>query len=51
MRPGTLALLLLLAGGASAQWLNFPSPGTPRTRDGKPHLAAPRTSNRPRSRK
>jgi hypothetical protein len=24
-----------------AQWLNYPAPGTPRTRDGKPNLAAP----------
>lgn len=37
-------LLLLFAVfpvGAHAQWLNFPTPGTPRTRDGKPNLAAP----------
>jgi hypothetical protein len=26
---------------ADAQWLNFPTPETPRTRDGKPNLAAP----------
>ena len=26
---------------ASAQWLNYPTPGTPRTADGKPNLAAP----------
>ncbi|HEY1241861.1 MAG TPA: hypothetical protein VGF16_14960 [Bryobacteraceae bacterium] len=26
---------------AAAQWLNYPAPGTPRTRDGKPNLAAP----------
>ncbi len=26
---------------ASAQWLNYPAPGTPRTRDGKPNLSAP----------
>jgi hypothetical protein len=25
---------------AHAQWLNYPSPGTPRTRDGKPNLSA-----------
>lgn len=31
----------LLANGAFAQWLNFPTPGTPRTRDGKPNLTAP----------
>jgi hypothetical protein len=24
-----------------AQWLNYPTPGTPRTPDGKPNLAAP----------
>ena len=30
-----------------AQWLNYPTPGIPRTRDGKPNLAAPapRASN------
>jgi hypothetical protein len=30
-----------------AQWLNYPTPGTPRTREGKPDLAAraPRASN------
>src|ERR1019366_3327263 len=26
---------------AQAQWLNYPTPGTPRTRDGKPNLSAP----------
>jgi hypothetical protein len=26
---------------AQAQWLNYPSPGVPRTADGKPNLAAP----------
>jgi len=25
----------------SPQWLNYPTPGTPRTRDGKPNLSAP----------
>ena len=32
---------------ASAQWLNYPTPGTPRTKDGKPDLSAPtpRASN------
>jgi hypothetical protein len=32
---------------AQAQWLNHPTPGTPRTRDGKPNLSAPapRASN------
>lgn len=35
------AALALLSIGAQAQWLNFPTPGTPRTRDGKPNLSAP----------
>ena len=26
---------------AHGQWLNYPTPGTPRTRDGKPNLSAP----------
>jgi hypothetical protein len=41
------ALLALLGNSASAQWLNYPAPGTPRTRDGKPNLAAraPRAAN------
>jgi len=30
-----------LSTGAYAQWLNYPPPGTPLTRDGKPNLAAP----------
>src|ERR1700733_4239576 len=40
-------LFALLSAGAQAQWLNYPAPGTPRTRDGKPNLAAPahRASN------
>jgi hypothetical protein len=40
-RHRVTALLLLAAGGASSQWLRFPTPGTPRTRDGKPDLTAP----------
>ena len=38
-----LALLLATAvsGLLSAQWINYPTPGIPRTRDGKPNLAAP----------
>lgn len=38
------ALSLILAGiiaSAQGQWLNYPTPGTPRTRDGKPNLLAP----------
>jgi hypothetical protein len=38
-------LFALLSTGAftdaHAQWLNYPTPGTPRTPDGKPNLAAP----------
>ena len=34
-------LFALLAVGAHAQWLNFPTPGTPRTPDGKANLSAP----------
>jgi hypothetical protein len=34
-------LLAILSVSAQAQWLNFPTPGTPRTRDGKPNLSAP----------
>jgi hypothetical protein len=33
--------LALTSVSMYAQWLNFPEPGTPRTRDGKPDLAAP----------
>ena len=34
-------LFAMLSTGAPAQWLNFPTPGTPRTADGKPNLSAP----------
>jgi hypothetical protein len=34
-------LLLAASCGAPAQWLNYPTPGTLRTRDGKPNLTAP----------
>jgi hypothetical protein len=34
-------LCALLSTVASAQWLNYHTPGTPRTPDGKPNLAAP----------
>jgi hypothetical protein len=48
MHRHTFWLVLTLAGNiAHAQWINYPSPGTPRTRDGKPDLSAraPRGSN------
>ena len=35
-----LLLLVFFARGAFGQWLNYPTPGTPRTRDGKPDLSA-----------
>jgi len=33
--------LVLSCAGAHAQWVNYPEPGTPRARDGKPNLNAP----------
>ena len=50
MRFRTFSLGIALAGAvvsANAQWLNYPSPGTPLTRDGKPNLSAkaPRAHN------
>ena len=42
MRKRLLCGLILIFGtGANAQWLNYPTPGTPRTKDGKPNLSAP----------
>jgi hypothetical protein len=38
---GALATATLLASAASAQWINYPTAGIPRTPDGKPDLAAP----------
>src|SRR5258708_4655966 len=45
MRKQLLLLVMAFLGTASAQWVNYPAPGTPRTRDGKPDLTAkaPRT--------
>ncbi|MGB6941241.1 MAG: hypothetical protein WBE37_02440 [Bryobacteraceae bacterium] len=39
-----LVLALAVSGMCvplAAQWLNYPTPGIPRTPDGKPNLAAP----------
>ena len=36
-----LAALLLLPVSLGAQWLDWPTPGIPRTADGKPNLTAP----------
>jgi len=38
---GLVVLFAFLSTVGHAQWLNFPTPGTPLTRDGKPNLAAP----------
>ena len=40
MRTSSYAVLLF-ASVASAQWLSYPTAGVPRTKDGKPDLAAP----------
>jgi hypothetical protein len=40
-RKLAVALSLCTAGVLPAQWLNQPTAGIPRTRDGKPNLAAP----------
>ena len=36
-----LPALVLLAMPLAAQWIDYPTPGIPRTKDGKPNLAAP----------
>ena len=42
MPSGTICVLIALtAASVPAQWINYPAPGTPRTPDGKPDLAAP----------
>jgi hypothetical protein len=41
LRLRLLALCACLAFGAPAQWINFQTPGTPRTREGKPDMTAP----------
>ena len=35
------AIVSLLSAPLAAQWLNYPTPGIPRTADGKPNLTAP----------
>ena len=42
-----LAAVVLISPTGTAQWLNHPTPGIPRTADGKPNLSAPapRTSD------
>ena len=42
MKTIALAILsVLLMAPAKAQWLNYPTPGIPRTADGKPKLTSP----------
>jgi hypothetical protein len=43
MKSRLLILVAFMVGslGASAQWLTHPTPGIPRTKDGKPNLKAP----------
>ena len=36
-----IILFAFCCSGAPAQWLNYPTPGIPRTPDGKPNLSAP----------
>ena len=36
-----LVATLAMSGTLSAQWLTYPTPGVPRTADGKPNLSAP----------
>jgi len=38
---GAALLMTMMPAVASAQWLNYPTPGVPRTADGKPDLSAP----------
>src|ERR1700680_2305024 len=40
------SLTMLIGSIASAQWLNHPTPGIPRTPEGKPNLTAPVRKNR-----
>ncbi|HYK60550.1 MAG TPA: hypothetical protein VEV85_14050 [Bryobacteraceae bacterium] len=41
MAASRIAILVALNVPLAAQWLNLPTPGIPRTPDGKPNLAAP----------
>ena len=41
-----IASIIIVAAPASAQWLKQPDPAVPRTRDGKPNLAAPAPKTR-----
>src|SRR5258708_40259617 len=41
MRIAIGIAIYLLCSPLSAQWLNYPTPGIPRLKDGKPNLTAP----------
>lgn len=41
MRSQRVSILLLCAAQMYAQWLDYPTPGIPRGKDGKPELSAP----------
>ena len=41
LKPCLLVLFATFTISLHAQWLDFSTPGTPRTRDGKPNLSAP----------
>ena len=41
MRVQRILVLLFLTIPAVAQWVDYPTPGIPRTREGKPNLSAP----------
>jgi hypothetical protein len=41
MRSAIAILTAVLSAPLGAQWLNYPTPGIPRTPGGKPNLAAP----------
>jgi hypothetical protein len=41
MTTAKIAIVLFTAASAFPQWLDYPTPGMPRTPDGKPNLSAP----------
>jgi hypothetical protein len=41
LSSAAVVFTLLVSTSAVAQWLNYPTPGTPRLPDGKPNLSAP----------
>src|SRR6185436_4236412 len=43
--PLAFAAFVLSGASGSAQWLTQPTPGIPRTADGKPNLSAPASRN------